>query len=116
MPTASGSVARGFHSKTYCEFLLPGTRRGKYGVVLKFIRLRITLVCMNTPIDLIRDLRASGLTDAKIAERCGTTQPTIWRIAAGESRDPRYSIVRAIADLHASVCGPDAERSADAAA
>lgn len=62
---------------------------------------------MTTPAELILSLRAAGLTDAEIAVRCNTTQPTIWRIATGVTRDPRYSIVRDLLDLRAAVAVRD---------
>lgn len=89
----------------------------KYGSALLFMQSRIMLVCMiESPAKIIEDLRAAGLRDAHIAARCGAGQPTIWRIRRGKTRDPRLSVVRALVDLHASVCGPQAERQSDAAA
>lgn len=71
---------------------------------------------IESPVEIIAALNAAGLRDAAIADLCKTTQPTIWRIRRGVTRDPRLSVVRALLDLHASVCGPDAERPTDAAA
>lgn len=38
-----------------------------------------------------------GLTDNELADRCGIPQPTISRIRNGESRDPRDSTLRPLA-------------------
>ncbi|MDS4030393.1 MAG: helix-turn-helix transcriptional regulator [Candidatus Contendobacter sp.] len=39
-----------------------------------------------------------GLTDNELAARTGVPQPTISRIKSGESRDPRDSTLRQLAD------------------
>jgi Helix-turn-helix domain len=37
---------------------------------------------------LLAGIRASGLSNTEIAERCGLTQATLWRLETGYARQP----------------------------
>ncbi|MCF5806366.1 helix-turn-helix domain-containing protein [Pseudomonas tremae] len=50
---------------------------------------------------MLADLTEQGWTQARIAEHCGTTQPTIFRITKGG--DTRYEVGKAIETLHKKV-------------
>lgn len=51
--------------------------------------------------DMVNALLDSGLSQASIAQVCGTTQPTIWRAARGV--DIRYSTGKEIERLYRRV-------------
>ncbi len=54
---------------------------------------------MPTVSEILTKLMATqGLTDNELAERVGLPQPTISRIRNGDSRDPRDSTLRPIAE------------------
>lgn len=50
--------------------------------------------------EIVRDLLALGLSEKRLAELAGTSQPTIHRIKKGES-DPPDSVGQALRTLHA---------------
>ncbi|MFJ2982232.1 MULTISPECIES: helix-turn-helix domain-containing protein [unclassified Pseudomonas] len=52
---------------------------------------------------MLSDLTSKGWSQAKIAERCGTTQTTIFRATKGS--DPRYEVGKAIEALHREISG-----------
>lgn len=51
---------------------------------------------------IIRQLNRSGLSDREIARRTGVTQPAISRIRNTPGVDPRYSLGKALLELHAN--------------
>jgi transcriptional regulator len=51
--------------------------------------------------EMLADLADQGWSQARIAEQCGTTQPTIFRITKGG--DTRYEVGKAIETLHRKV-------------
>lgn len=51
-----------------------------------------------TILEMLNDLSAWNWSQARIAEQCGTTQPTIFRITKGS--DTRYEVGKAIEALH----------------
>ena len=50
--------------------------------------------------NIISDLKASGLTQMQIAEKCGCAQSTISEMATDGKRTPRFPIGAALLDLH----------------
>lgn len=56
---------------------------------------------MMTITRMLADLAEQGWSQARIAEHCGTTQPTIFRITKGG--DTRYEVGKAIESLHKKV-------------
>lgn len=44
-----------------------------------------------------------GLSDAEIARRVGSTQPTIWRLRNGKTAAATEDLYRALLTLHAEV-------------
>lgn len=50
--------------------------------------------------NIISDLKASGLTQMQIAEKCGCAQSTISEMATDGDRTPRFPIGAALLDLH----------------
>lgn len=50
---------------------------------------------------LLQDLKAAGLTQKQVAERCGCSQVTVSDLARGVTNDPSFSIGRCIVALHA---------------
>lgn len=57
---------------------------------------------------MLAELADKGWSQARIAQHCGTTQPTIFRITKGG--DTRYEVGKAIEALHKKVS--KAKRSA----
>lgn len=51
--------------------------------------------------EMLAELAAQGWSQARIAEKCGTTQPTIFRITKGGGA--RYEVGKAIEALHKKV-------------
>ncbi|AVX22802.1 hypothetical protein DA456_05035 [Pseudomonas syringae pv. atrofaciens] len=51
--------------------------------------------------EMLSDLTAQGWSQARIAEHCNTTQPTIFRITKGG--DTRYEVGKAIESLHRKI-------------
>jgi transcriptional regulator with XRE-family HTH domain len=56
-----------------------------------------------TPLELITDIRASGLTQTQVAERCGVRQPTISKIERGEVQDVMSRSYLALQALHSEI-------------
>lgn len=50
--------------------------------------------------NIISDLKASGLTQMQIAEKCGCAQSTISEMATDDARIPSFPIGAALLDLH----------------
>ena len=50
--------------------------------------------------NIISDLKASGLTQMQIAEKCGCAQSTISEMATDGNRIPSFPIGAALLDLH----------------
>ena len=50
--------------------------------------------------NIISDLKASGLTQMQIAEKCGCAQSTISEMATDVDRIPSFPIGAALLDLH----------------
>lgn len=50
--------------------------------------------------ELLQQIHKSGLTEAQIAMRCETSQPTIHRIRVGTTKDPKSSIADKVRSLH----------------
>ena len=50
--------------------------------------------------NIISDLKASGLTQMQIAERCGCAQSTISEMSTDGDRIPSFPIGAALLDLH----------------
>jgi transcriptional regulator with XRE-family HTH domain len=40
---------------------------------------------MDTANEIVKEIAAHGLSDQAIADKCGCSQPTIWRIKSSES-------------------------------
>ncbi len=55
---------------------------------------------------LIAGLEAVGLSRSEIATSCHVTRATIWRLAAGEAREPTFATVRRIERLYEKAVGP----------
>jgi len=54
---------------------------------------------------LVNDLLAlEGMTEAKIAEAVGASQPTIHRIKRGQVASPKFETAQALIDLHRRLC------------
>jgi transcriptional regulator with XRE-family HTH domain len=53
-----------------------------------------------TPLDLLKDIRATGLTQAQVAERTGIPQPTISKIERGDVQDVMSRNYVALQGLH----------------
>jgi len=51
--------------------------------------------------EMLSELAREGWSQARIAEQCGTTQPTIFRITKGG--DPRYEVGKAIEIFHKKI-------------
>lgn len=51
--------------------------------------------------EMLAELAEQGWSQARIAEKCGTTQPTIFRITKGSGA--RYEVGKAIELLHKKV-------------
>lgn len=51
-----------------------------------------------TILEMLSDLSAWGWSQARIADQCSTTQPTIFRITKGG--DTRYEVGKAIESLY----------------
>ena len=49
---------------------------------------------------LVEEIHAAGLSEAEIAKRCETSQPTIHRIRTGKTGDTRSSIADRVRALH----------------
>ena len=52
----------------------------------------------------IEAIREAGMTYTAIARRAGCDISTLFRIRQGEIPDPKYSVGRAIDQLHSEVC------------
>lgn len=52
---------------------------------------------------LVEEIHAAGLTEAEIAKRCETSQPTIHRIRTGKTLDTKASIADRLRGLHAEL-------------
>lgn len=50
--------------------------------------------------ELVGEIHAAGLSDAEIARRCHTSQPTIHRIRTGKTSDTRASLADRLRTLH----------------
>jgi len=48
----------------------------------------------------IEELLEAGISKKDIAKACGCDESTIYRIREGQISDPRYSVGKAIVDLH----------------
>lgn len=57
--------------------------------------------------DYILAIRATGLTQAQVAERTGIPQPTISKIERGDVLDVMSRNYRALAALHAELIGAE---------
>ena len=49
--------------------------------------------------ELISRLQEAGLSQPQIARRCGCAQSTISDLASGNTKDPRFSIGKALVEL-----------------
>lgn len=56
-----------------------------------------------TPLDLLKDIRATGLTQEQVAERTGIPQPTISKIERGDVKDVMSRNYLALQALHDSL-------------
>jgi hypothetical protein len=71
---------------------------------------------MNTPQEVAAELAARfNLSDQDIAERVKSTQPTIWRVRTGISKDCSASLFIALVQLRDELVRGSAEVAADAA-
>jgi hypothetical protein len=60
---------------------------------------------MDTAKDMIAEIQARhGLTDQALADLVESTQPTIWRIRTGETKDCAASLYMRLAALRATDC------------
>jgi transcriptional regulator with XRE-family HTH domain len=48
---------------------------------------------------MISGLEANGVTRPEIVRRTGLSKNTIWRLANGEAREPKYETVQKVLDL-----------------
>lgn len=55
---------------------------------------------------VIADLQAAGWSQPRIAAECGCAQSTISDLAAGRTKDPRYTIGEALQRLRDKVAQP----------
>jgi predicted XRE-type DNA-binding protein len=61
---------------------------------------------------VIADIQAAGWSQPRIAAECGCAQSTISDLAAGRTKDPRYTIGEALKRLRDQVCRPADSTSA----
>lgn len=64
-----------------------------------------------TPLDLLKAIRATGLTQAQVADRTGIPQPTISKIERGDVQDVMSRNYLALQALHAELAEPKAEQA-----
>lgn len=64
-----------------------------------------------TPNDLLKAIRATGLTQAQVAERTGIPQPTISKIERGDVQDVMSRNYLALQALHDELAEPKAEQA-----
>jgi transcriptional regulator with XRE-family HTH domain len=55
---------------------------------------------------LIAGLEAIGLSRSEIATTCRLSRANVWRLAAGEARNPSFATVRKIEKLYEKKVGP----------
>lgn len=65
-----------------------------------------------TPLDLLKAIRATGLTQAQVADRTGIPQPTISKIERGDVQDVMSRNYLALQALHTELAEPKAEQGA----
>ena len=65
---------------------------------------RTTPMTANPHQTKIEAIREAGMTYTAIARRAGCDISTLFRIRQGEIPDPKYSVGRAIDQLHSEVC------------
>ena len=58
---------------------------------------------------IISDLKAAGLSQSQVAEKCGVAQATISDL---EGRQPAYDLGAKLVALHAESCGPKQQQAA----
>lgn len=63
---------------------------------------------------IISELKAAGVTQSQVAEKCGVAQATISDLARIEGRQPAYDLGTKLVALHAEVCAPKQPSSAAA--
>mgnify|MGYP000858788168 FL=1 len=61
---------------------------------------------------IISDLKAAGLSQSQVAEKCGVAQATISDLARIEGRQPAYDLGAKLVALHAESCGPKQQQAA----
>lgn len=64
-----------------------------------------------TPLDLLKAIRATGLTQEQVAERTGIPQPTISKIERGDVKDVMSRNYLALQALHDELAEPKAEQA-----
>lgn len=62
--------------------------------------------------DRIEDIYNDGMSYKDIAKACGCDESTIYRIKEGQIKDPRYSVGKAIVDLHRKVTASTKKKAA----
>ncbi len=60
----------------------------------------------------IEEIYQSGMSYKDIARACDCDESTIYRIKEGQIRDPRYSVGKAIVDLHRKVTASTKKKAA----
>lgn len=61
---------------------------------------------------IISDLKAAGLSQSQVAEKCGVAQATISDLARIKDRQPAYDLGAKLVALHSEVCGPKQQAAA----
>jgi transcriptional regulator with XRE-family HTH domain len=64
---------------------------------------------MKTWAERITELEASGMSLTQIANDIGTSQQALSELKQGRSKEPRGMAAVRLHELHARICGDDAE-------
>lgn len=60
---------------------------------------------MDTAHNIVKEIASSGLSDQAIADKCGCSQPTIWRIRGNESYKASADLYIALYSLRENIRG-----------
>lgn len=52
---------------------------------------------------MISGLEAQGISRPEIVRRTGLSKNTVWRMAAGEAREPKFDTIKKVMDLQRRV-------------
>lgn len=67
------------------------------------------------PHQICRELRERGMSDVDIAQRTNSSPATISRVRGGQTKRPRYDLVRALEDLLRDLETEETRKDAEAA-